>query len=416
MTAGGALPEESRFSAWCGWVLVGVAGLTPVGAWLGPLVFAPLIGLAGLLTLPSLRVRDEDRPAAIGLLAMGIWAVGSMVWSPYRPDELGEATAVKLVVQAVLYAAFVCAVRRAAADKRALALRLLAWGMAALGAMLTFEAVSAAAAYSAVRDLIGDPIRPDLAIKNVAQAGFVLTLLAPPAVIAAARDRQAWLALPMAAGIVSAAVAFGYDALLIALGASLAAGLAVHFWPKAAPRILAGVAAAFFLGAPFLVWAARANGWYAALEANVPLSWSMRMGYWRHAADWISDHPFRGWGLDASRMFSPGINLHPHDSALQIWLELGLIGATGAAVFYAAMLSGLARPRRDAGVAAAAAAAIAYLTFSAFSFGVWQEWWLGLGALATAVSLAVMRQPAALPGKSRARASARPSTPPVFSE
>jgi hypothetical protein len=35
--------------------------------------------------------------------------------------------------------------------------------------------------------------------------------------------------------------------------------------------------------------------------------------------------------------------------------------------------------------AAAAAAAVAYLTIGALSFGVWQEWWLAVGALAIVV-------------------------------
>ena len=38
------------------------------------------------------------------------------------------------------------------------------------------------------------------------------------------------------------------------------------------------------------------------------------------------------------------------------------------------------------------AAAVAYLTFSAVSFGVWQEWWLAVGGLAAAGCMAVLRQ------------------------
>lgn len=411
-----ATPRDTPFAVWCGWVLVGAFALTPLIAWLGPLAFAGLAALAGLLTLPALKVRDEDRPAAMGLLVILIWAVGSVVWSPYKPTDLEGATAAKLIAQAVLYSALAGAARLAAARQRTIGLRLLAWGLAALGVLMAVEAFTGAAVYRALREAIGDPIPPDLAAKNVAQAGFVLTLLAPAAVLAAARtDRQVWLAIPIALGVVAPAVMFGYDALLIALVASLATGLAVHFWPRFAPRILAVLSAVFFLGAPALVWAARVTGWYATLEASVPLSWSMRMGYWRHAADWISDHPLRGWGLDASRMFSPGIKLHPHDAALQIWLELGLIGAAGAAVFYACMLASLSRPDRDPAAAAAAATAVAYLTFSAFSFGVWQEWWLALGALGATACFAVQRQSAALYAKPVTQA-APPSTPAVFSE
>ena len=150
--------------------------------------------------------------------------------------------------------------------------------------------------------------------------------------------------------------------------------------------------ATLFLAAPGVVWLTRKLGWFQELEASVSLSWSQRMGYWRHATDWIGDHPLRGWGLDASREFAPGIILHPHNGALQIWLELGLIGAVSVAVFCGVLFANLSRPERDAGRAVAAATAGAYLVFSAVSFGVWQEWWLALGAVAAAACMAVQHQ------------------------
>lgn len=409
--------RPTLFEGWCGWVAAAVFALTPLIGWLGPLAFAPLCGLAGLAVLPALKVRDEDRPAAIGLIVLLIWAVGSVVWSPYKPEDLEGSTAAKLIAQAVLYTAFAGAARRASPFTRWRAVRVLAWGCALLGVILTIEALTGAMVYRTLRDLMGDPIRPDLAAKNVAQGGFVLTLLAPAAALAALRtERAPWLVLPMAAGIVSTGVMFGYDALVIALTASIVAGLATHFWPVIAPRALAILAAVFFLAAPAIVWFVRANGWWEPLQQSVPLSWSMRMGYWASAVDWIGDHPMRGWGLDASRMFAPGIQLHPHDAALQIWLELGLIGAVGAAVFYGATLANLAKPQRDTGRAVAVATAMAYLTFSAFSFGVWQEWWLALGALSTVACFLVIRVEAPARTKTAQPAAVRPSTPPVFSE
>ena len=47
--------------------------------------------------------------------------------------------------------------------------------------------------------------------------------------------------------------------------------------------------------------------------------------------------------------------------------------------------------RRDLGAAAAVAAASAYLVMGAVSFGVWQEWWLAVGALAATACLALQR-------------------------
>ena len=90
-------------------------------------------------------------------------------------------------------------------------------------------------------------------------------------------------------------------------------------------------------------------------------------------------------------MFAPGIKLHPHDGALQIWLELGAVGAVAAAVFWGVTLLRLSRPVRDAANAATAACAAVYLLFGALNFGLWQEWWLALGALI--VALAAMIPP-----------------------
>ena len=395
--------------------MVGGFALTPLFGWLAPLTFAPLLTLMGLLTLPGLRVEERDRPVGIAVVTLVLWAAGSSAWSPFTAKGLGDSTAAKLIAETVLFFAAICAARQAAPGPRQVALAVLAWGTALLGLVLLVEGLTQAAVYRAVRDAIHDPIRLDLGIKNAAQGLFVLAMLAPPAALAAVRVvRAPWLVVPMLLGLMVPCITFGYDAPLIAVGIALVAGIATRVWPQSAPRAVASVAAVFFLTAPVIVWALRNSGWYGVLEKVAPLSWSQRMGYWRHATDWISDHPLRGWGLDASRMFSPGIRLHPHDSALQIWLELGLIGAMAAAVFWVALLAGMSRRARDPAMAVSVATASAYLTFGAVSFGVWQEWWLALGALAAVACAALQRQP--VPAKTRASVVETPSTAPVFSE
>jgi O-antigen ligase len=209
---------------------------------------------------------------------------------------------------------------------------------------------------------------------------------------------------------------FGYDAPALALVAAGVAGLAVWRWPMVAPRVLAAGVALYYLGMPVLIWGLQGAGGLEALKSKMSLSWALRLGYWDHAAAWIADHPLRGWGLEASRMFSPGIQLHPHDAALQIWLELGLIGAVAAAVFWAAVFVRLSRPQRDPATAAAAASAVAYTIFAAVSFGVWQEWWLALGALVAACATAVIRQPAPLARARAPSAASQGSTAAPISE
>ncbi|KQW72047.1 hypothetical protein ASE17_04030 [Phenylobacterium sp. Root77] len=380
-------------TAWFGWVLAFVFTLAPIAAWVGPLAFAPVAGLGGLLSLGALRINDKDRPAALAILVLVAWALASMVWSPFHPTKAEQATAMKLVLQAVLYWALFRAAGAATDGGRTLALRVLSWGMALLGALLAIEALTGAGVYQALRVAIDDPIRPDLAIKNVAQGGFVLAVLTPAAALAGWRTGGGiWPGVLMAAGITGASFGLDADAPVIALVLSTLAAWAVWRWPRGAPRAIGAGAGLFFFATPGIVWITRQLGWFQALEAQVPLSWSMRMSYWRHAADWIGDHPFRGWGVDASRMFGPGITLHPHNGPLQVWLELGLIGATAASVFWFVVIAAQGGQRRDLGRAVAVGTAVAYLTFSAVSFGVWQEWWLAVGGLAAAGCLAVQRQ------------------------
>lgn len=384
---------RSRWATLSGWSLTGVFLITPLIAWLAPLSFAPVVTLAGLLSLPTYRVDEADRPAAIAILVMVVWACVSTVWSPYVPKHLGQSTALKLVIECAVYGALVIAGRQGTPRSRHWLMRALVFGMGLLGAFMLMEAATGAAVYQQIRVWTGDPIRPDLAVKNVAQGLFVLTLFAPPAIVAGQRlGLGYWPALPILVGIAWPSHVFGYDAPFVALvAAALSMGL-VWLWPRVGPRLLAGFAAFFFLTAPAVVWGLRQLGWYDALQAKVSLSWSERMGYWSHAQEWISLEPGRGWGLDASRMFAPGIILHPHDAALQIWLELGLIGAVSAAVVWVAIFAGLHRDRPDLRVAASAGCGVIYLTFNAFSFGVWQEWWVALGAMACAICIALQRQ------------------------
>jgi O-antigen ligase len=401
---------------WCGWVLAGTAALAPLLAWGGNLGFAPLAALGGLLSLPAARITEEERPAALAILVMVIWAAGSMAWSPFRPGDLEEITALKLVFMAALFWSLRCGAGLASPASRLWASRIFAWGMALLGVILLIEGLTHAELYQALRIAIHDPIRPDLAAKNVAVGAFILAVLWAPATLAAARTASAWLVVPMAAGMVCASIAFGADAPLAALAIGLIAGLAVWFWPMAAPRVLAAGAAVFFLLTPLILWILEQSGLFDRVQAAAPLSWSQRMGYWRHAVGWIADHPLRGWGLDASRMFAPGIQLHPHDAALQIWLELGVIGAVAATVFWVTLFLRLGRARPDAGVAASAAAAVGFLVIAAVSFGVWQEWWLGVGAFAAATCAALSRQPALGEEGVSASLAAQASTIGRFSE
>nr|MEA2798100.1 hypothetical protein [Phenylobacterium sp.] len=388
-TTAAAAPARDRLGVWCGWVLIGAAVLVPILGWLAPLGFALLLALVGLLCLPALRIADDDRPAAMILFATLIWAAVSTTWSPFHPTKPGNSSILKLAFELPLYWSAISAARRADPVLRTRALHVLAWGCAGFGLVLLEEAATRGAIYKALHASY-EQIRDDLAESHVGHSSQVLALIWPLAACGAPARWRPWLALVMFAGTAAAALAFGYDEPVISLLLAPVTALIVWRWPDRAPKLMAVAAAVLFLGMPLMVWAVRHFFDYEAIRNALPTTDSMRMGYWSHAIDWIRLRPIRGWGLDASRMFSPGIVLHPHNAPLQIWLELGGIGAVAAAALWSVALARLSRPTPSLAAAATAACAAVYL-LSGVNFGVWQEWWLALGALI--VVFAVMNAP-----------------------
>jgi O-antigen ligase len=386
-SAGQALGAEAArdgLAVWTGWVLVVACALVAPLGWLWPREFIIPVTLAGLLALPAARLSDEDRPVAMILFAGLIWAAVSTLWTPFHPKNLEETTILKLALQLPIYGAAVLAVRRADPTLVRRALNVLAFGCALFGLVLLVEAASQAAIYKTLRVFYA-PMRADLAEARIGHSTYVLGAIWPLAAYSAPRRWRPWLALMMVAGAGAAAFAFGNDAPILALGLAPVTALVVWRLPSVGPKLLAVVAVILFLTMPGIIWAVRHYFDYAALQRAAPLTDSMRMGYWSHAIDWIQMRPFRGWGLDASRVFGPGIRLHPHNEPLQVWLELGAVGAVLAAAFWGVALTKLSRPEPSLRAAATAACAAVYLLFGV-NFGVWQEWWLALGALIALMS------------------------------
>ncbi|MFP6747017.1 MAG: O-antigen ligase family protein, partial [Alphaproteobacteria bacterium] len=136
------------------------------------------------------------------------------------------------------------------------------------------------------------------------------------------------------------------------------------------------------------------------------LSWltpsaALRLIIWRTAAKHIKEKPVLGGGFDTARglyskkdrvyykfpdeivgrpwgpvKYEP-IPLHPHNGILQVWLELGAVGAVILLVLLLSVVRGIQRLVGDrVNKAAALAAMTTGLTIGSISFGVWQSWWL----------------------------------------
>ena len=376
---------------WLGGVVIFLAVMTPLVGYLAPLGFAPLLALCGLLAAPALTQHRDISPPSHVLVLLALWALISLAWSPASHGladikdygDLESVTGLKLLLQLAVYGAAVAGMgylSEGAAERGAMALAI---GVLVLGLLVGLDGASGAAFYQRLREMIGDPIRPDLARVKVSIATYALALLFWPASrILAWRGWAGWGFILLIA-IAGGSFALSSDAVLAALGASAVVWMLVRFTGKFGARVLVGLVAAPFVFAPLLVLTGVSQGVFATLHRMVPASWDARLDIWAFAAGNIQLHPIRGWGLDASRLFGPAIPLHTHNAALQIWLELGAVGAALVGVFFAVLAYGIVRlTEQSRGLGAMAAAALtSYIVIGGLSFGVWQEWWLALGAL-----------------------------------
>lgn len=393
------VPEKA--TPWLGGVMIFLFVMTPLLGYLAQLGFAPLLSLVGLLALPVIgRPRAPIAPAFI-LLLLALWGVWSMAWSPAAPPpgslkaygDIEKLTAAKLVLQLLLYGAAVAAAFRLSARAADRAATVMGFGVLLLAVVVGLDAIGGAAVFQKLRALTGDPVRPDIAKVKISIGCYVLAVLFWPAAAALTRRGKAAAVLLLLAGVIAASVLSSADSCLVALAGGLLAWALIKFSGKIGGRVLTVAVALPFVVAPIAVLWAIQSGFWAWLHALVPPSWDARLNIWAFAADHVQSHPFRGWGLDASRTFGDAIPLHTHNAQLQLWLELGAIGAALAGAFFCWLAYGVTRTAEtDRGAAATAGAAlVSYLVIGALSFGVWQEWWIAVGALAIIACVALRR-------------------------
>ena len=183
---------------------------------------------------------------------------------------------------------------------------------------------------------------------------------------------------------------------------SLPAATAIYIWRRPAIRIAAALSVLAVVTAPLTF--PRLEGLPALVRAadSYKDSAGHRLLIWSFVGDRIAERPFFGWGLDASRAIPGGqeeilparrwLPLHPHNAALQAWLELGAGGAALLALIVAALWMGLGRVSWPPLYVAAAGGSLAGTLVGSFgAYGLWQEWWLGAFALELFVILVMAR-------------------------
>ena len=373
----------------CALLLPPLLALVPHGA-------APLAGFAGFCAAgliavnPPYEFRALRLPAAI-LGALLLWGAVSAAWS----IDPGRS----LVMAARLAGLFIAALALAAAANRVAEprrLTLFLFAGSAIGiAMALFDLASAGglSRHVSVRVFAA----PRLNQIAVWLALFVL----PASALLICRGRRL-LALFASVAMIGTVYALDGTTAKIALSLSLPIAALVYLRRGVVCGIAAALAMLAILTAPLtLPPLARLPSVFATVDAYKE-SAGHRLLIWSFTGHRIADRPVAGWGLDAARAIPGGkveirpgqdwLPLHPHDAALQLWLELGAPGALLFAWIIGLLWLRLGKapwPRLYAAAAGGSLFAAAAVASSAW--GIWQEWWLGTLGLALFATLVMAR-------------------------
>ncbi len=384
-----------------------VGVIAPKG--LAPLLFAVAVWQL-LLDLRARRLREIfDTRVAWLLTALSLWSLMTVSWAP--DPELSIVSAAKIAGTFFAGLVMLAAARRLAPPAREWLGGAVIAGFAVAALALALEV---AAGYPATQAWYAYQDRGDEFRAAALNRAVVLVFLASwLAAVEFRRRGRAWLGCT---GIVAAAViVFGADGNSAKVAVLVAVPLAAVAWwiGNRTHVVIAAVAVLGVTVAPMLPLNLLAPDRYAKVIPEAYYSALHRLHIWRFSAERILDKPAFGWGLDASRDLPGGdarlpeggvvMSMHPHNGTLQVWLELGVIGAGLLAVVVAVSLLAQCQIRDRFDAAATLGASVVVLVIANLSFGIWQTWWLcTFGLLAALVTAAVRTDAAALPGRPQA--------------
>ncbi len=206
----------------------------------------------------------------------------------------------------------------------------------------------------------------------------------------------------------------------IALGLGGVAFVLVQWFGKYVVRLLGVLAVLFVAFAPVIDEMVPFDRIAPVAEGKMA-SVAHRLCIWQFVGDRIAEKPLFGWGLDSSRSIpggqvdcvedGPSLSLHPHDAALQVWLELGIVGAFVFASVIALAFRAAASMPAGMPMAGAAAAIVSALVLASLSYGIWQNWWIGALGLIAMTCRAAMPKPIAAPKPAPKPAPKKPAPP-----
>lgn len=345
------------------------------------IAMAVLLLLAGGLANP--RALIPNKPLTLAFVALAIYAAGTHLFLIQCDICAAKAGGKLAMLGLILWAAGSGVGGLAPEARRKIGVALVV-GILVAVTLLVFELASDSGFY---RLLTGRQSDPDVPLFRYNRGTTALVLLAwPAAAWLWSRERHGLAAGLIALSIAAAAYGDSASALVAGLLAALVA-LAAALAPSVTLTIGVLAAGLFTILAPWLLL--NLLGWVRPFVEAIPPSVLDRIEIWNHGAKAVFEAPILGHGIGIIRHLPlPDNSLtgyrhlvkpptHPHDAALQIWLELGGLGVALFAIIVwlvSRSMRSLETPWRGAAIAAAAGVIFTALV----SYGLWQETWLGI--------------------------------------
>ncbi|MEQ9198812.1 MAG: O-antigen ligase family protein, partial [Rhodospirillales bacterium] len=358
--------------------------------------------------------RDEIGSPRRTLLIMSPffgWVGLSVFWS-IDPDR-SQSTLLSLLVLAGVAQLLFWQSRLSRREEADRILYGLSAGMLVALLVMVFEVLSAYQLTRLARGLAWDDIINigfgGLNVAAYLKNGVVIAALTIwPVVAWLWLRRWRFAAIVMLLLLTSVIFGTGHSTALLALAGGFVCGAAGLLLPKTLPTLLIVLSAGWLMLAPVVLQPLVDHIDLSAESGNtrtLPPSMIGRLVIWDFVLEKIAERPLSGWGLGVSRSvpggdekvdvtyFSAGgdelilftdfrLPLHPHNQVLQIWLELGGVGAVCLALSFILLVWRAAgRVRSQILSGADCAGLTTAMVFANSSFGLWQNWWIGLLAL-----------------------------------